>query len=72
MPVDITDNQPVPRDELPSDPDSLARWEELPHNEPSREALPPAAGGLRLARGLLFLLLLLVILGLLLNSGAGQ
>ncbi|MBZ0276096.1 MAG: hypothetical protein K8I60_08130 [Anaerolineae bacterium] len=70
--MDITDNQPVPRDELPTDPDSLARWENLPHNEPSRESLPPAAGGTRWVRGLLLLLLFLMILGLLLQSGAGH
>ncbi|MCB9450890.1 MAG: hypothetical protein H6672_05590 [Anaerolineaceae bacterium] len=62
----------MPRDELPNDPDALARWEKLPHNEPSRDALPPAAGGTRWTRGLLLLLFVLVVLGLLLKGGAGQ
>ncbi len=56
-----------PRPELPPDPEALEMWRQLPQNKPSRQALPPAAGGLGWSRaltgGLLFLILLLVLLG---------
>jgi hypothetical protein len=53
-----------PHEPLPPDPESLEKWRQLPHNRPSREALPPAAGGLRLATGLLIVFALLIILAL--------
>jgi hypothetical protein len=52
-------------DPLPPDPDSLAKWQNLPHNKPSKDALPPATGGLRWAFGLLIILSLLLLIGLL-------
>lgn len=61
----------MPRDELPPDPDSLAQWERLPHNKPSKQALPPVAGGTRWVWGLLLILAALVVVGLLLQNGMG-
>ncbi|GIL11503.1 MAG: hypothetical protein BroJett038_02230 [Chloroflexota bacterium] len=37
----------MPDDNLPPDPDALAKWEKLPQNKPSKQALPPLAGGAR-------------------------
>lgn len=60
----------MPNDQLPQDPDSLARWEQLPQNKPSKEALPPVAGGMYWVFGLLIVFLIIVILGLLLGQPA--
>jgi hypothetical protein len=50
---------------LPPDPELLAKWQELPQNKPSREALPPMTGGLQLAATFLIILTVLFIIGLL-------
>jgi len=36
-------------EDLPPDPDELEAWERMPKNDPSKRALPPAAGGLQWA-----------------------
>lgn len=59
----------MPRDPLPEDPDSLDRWEAMPRNQPSKDALPPMTGGTRLAVGLLILMAVLIILAVLLRGG---
>ena len=56
----------MPKEPLP--PDSLDRWKQMPNNRPSKEALPPASGGTRLALGLLIVMGVLLILGLLLQN----
>lgn len=55
-------------DRLRPDPDALAEWEKLPQNKPSREALPPLAGGGRWSAVLLVLIFILIIAALLLQS----
>lgn len=55
----------MPQQELPPDPEAVEKWQKLPQNKPTRQALPPAAGGLRWAWGLLALLLLAAALVLL-------
>lgn len=35
----------MPRETLPPDPQSQERWQALPHNSPSKQALPPATSG---------------------------
>lgn len=52
------------RPPLPPDEESLRKWEGMPKNAPSREALPPAVGGTRLAIGLLIVFALAIILAL--------
>ena len=59
----------MPRDELPYDPEALEEWRNLPQNKPSRQALPPAAGGTRFAWALLAFTIGIVILGLLSQLG---
>jgi hypothetical protein len=55
----------MPQEPLPPDPDSLEKWKQMPSNTPSREALPPATGGTRMAFGLLIVMGILIILALL-------
>ena len=50
---------------LPTDPESLAKWRELPQNKPSKEALPPMTGGAQLAANFFIILTILLIIGLL-------
>ncbi|MFN8449007.1 MAG: hypothetical protein U0521_10525 [Anaerolineae bacterium] len=61
----------MPTDPLPPDPESVEKWRSLPQNKPSRDALPPATGGLRLNRALLvgfgILMLAAVVISLLLG-----
>ncbi len=57
-------------DKLPPDPDALEKWKNLPQNKPSKEALPPVAGGTRWLWGMLALSILVLIV-LLLQRGAG-
>ena len=56
----------MPAEPLPPDPESVEKWRNLPQNKPSRDALPPMTGGLRLNRALWFgfgmVLLVIVIL----------
>jgi hypothetical protein len=58
-------------DELPPDPDAVETWANLPQNEPSPDALPPVAGGTRWVWAFLILGLVIVVLGLLSQSGSG-
>ncbi len=44
----------MPTDPLPPDPESVEKWRHLPQNKPSRQALPPMTGGLRMSRALVF------------------
>ncbi|MBI5671214.1 MAG: hypothetical protein HZC41_24725 [Chloroflexi bacterium] len=53
------------QNQLPPDPDSLSRWEQMPHNQPSKQALPPMAGGARWSLWLLGLLFVLMVIALL-------
>lgn len=55
----------MPREPLEEDHESLDAWSKLPQNKPSKEALPPAAGGTRLAWVLLLATGALIILALL-------
>ena len=57
-------------DQLPPDPDAVKKWEQLPQNKPSKQAMPPIAGGGRWLWGLL-ILSGLIALGLLLLRGPG-
>jgi hypothetical protein len=61
----------MPKDDLPPDPDSLAKWEKLPQNQPSKQALPPVAGGGRWTLWLLVFLSILLVLALLWQSRPG-
>ena len=56
------------RPELEPDEDAMQQWEQMPKNEPSAQALPPATGGTRWAWALLGFLLLIVVLSLLVQS----
>ncbi|MDZ4765242.1 MAG: hypothetical protein SGI73_11885 [Chloroflexota bacterium] len=60
---------------LPPDPDSVEKWSQLPQNKPSRQALPPVAGGLLLTRtlliGLFVVAVVVIIVGLLSGRGIG-
>ncbi|PJF27920.1 MAG: hypothetical protein CUN53_02245 [Phototrophicales bacterium] len=60
---------------LPPDPDSVEKWKSLPQNKPSRQALPPAAGGLGLSRvlllGMLVLIIVITVVSLVTQPGAG-
>lgn len=55
----------MPPQELPPDPEALEMWRKLPQNKPSKQALPPAAGGSRLVAGLLFMMLIVTLIVLL-------
>jgi hypothetical protein len=59
----------MPTEPLPPDPESVEKWRNLPQNKPSRDALPPATGGLNMSRALLFgfgaLMLLALVISLL-------
>lgn len=55
----------MPRDELPSDPDALEKWRNMPQNQPSKQAMPPATGGTRWAWFFVIALGALVIIALL-------
>lgn len=41
------------REPLPPDEESVEKWRAMPHNKPSRDALPPMTGGLGMNRALL-------------------
>jgi hypothetical protein len=62
----------VPTDPLPPDPESVEKWRSLPQNKPSRDALPPATGGLGMSRTLLFGFGALVLLALLISLLFGR
>jgi hypothetical protein len=60
---------------LPPDPDSVEKWESLPQNKPSRQAFPPAAGGLGLSRvllmGLFVIIIVISVVSIVAQPGAG-
>ena len=61
-------------EELPPDPDALEKWQNLPQGTPSKDALPPAAGGIPtifkhvFPRGLLWLFLAMFVLSLIIGA----
>ncbi len=57
----------MPQEELPPDPEWLEKWQKLPQNKPSHQALPPVAGGTRWSWWLLGGLGLIVLIGLILQ-----
>jgi len=60
----------MPTDPLPPDPESVEKWKAMPHNKPSREALPPMTGGLGSMRPLVIFAIIigaLILLSLLLG-----
>lgn len=56
---------------LPPDPESVEKWQALPQNKPSKDALPPATGGLQINRMLLIGLgvVMLVVVAMQLLAG---
>jgi hypothetical protein len=54
----------MPREKLPEDPESLEKWTQLSQNTPSKQAMPPAMGGLKLTWVLLLGFAVLIILAL--------
>lgn len=57
--------------EIPPDPDALEKWRNMPQNKPSRQALPPATGGMAASRwlvGFLLLIAALMLIGILIQS----
>lgn len=58
----------MPREPLEEDRESLEAWEKLAQNKPSKQALPPAAGGMRYGWALLLGFIVLIILALLLQQ----
>jgi hypothetical protein len=58
----------MPREQLPPDSDSVAKWEKLPRNQPSKWALPPVAGGGRWTLWLVLILAAVIVLALLLQG----
>jgi len=52
----------MPNEDLPPDPDAVEKWKQLPQNNPSNEALPPATDGF--PRWLWWILGLIVVLGI--------
>jgi hypothetical protein len=61
----------MPLDPIPKDPESLEKWRQLPQEPPSRQALPPAAGGSQRWVGLLIVMAILIILALLAQARPG-
>lgn len=57
----------MPKEELPPDPNAVENWERLPHNKPSKDALPPMTGGFNSVKWLLILFAAAIIIGLLLE-----
>jgi hypothetical protein len=55
----------MPKEDLPPNPDALEKWKNMPQNKPSRQAMPPATGGMRWAWALLIVLIVLAVIGLL-------
>lgn len=43
----------MPSEPLPPDPESVEKWQAMPQNKPSKDALPPMTGGLQVNRALL-------------------
>jgi hypothetical protein len=61
----------MPREPLPPDPQSQERWQALPHNQPSKHALPPATGGAQAWLKWLLILSILAAVIALLSRGIG-
>jgi hypothetical protein len=59
----------MPTEPLPPDPDSLARWKQLPQNVPSKDALPPMTGGTRWVWWMLIILGVVILFVLLQGRG---
>ncbi len=57
--------------DLKPDPEALAKWQELPQNKPSRDALPPLTGGVQPAFLFALILALLIVLSLLAQGYRG-
>lgn len=55
----------MPDEKLQPDQKAVEAWDKLEKNAPSKQALPPAAGGLNWAWGFIILLGLLIVIGLL-------
>ncbi|NDJ62486.1 MAG: hypothetical protein GYB67_15265 [Chloroflexi bacterium] len=57
---------------LPPDPESVEKWQNLPHNTPSKQALPPLFGGAqmtaRLTGAFLIVIVILTVVGLIFGS----
>lgn len=60
------------REPLPPDPDSVEKWQSMPQNKPSRDALPPATGGLSLSWRLLIILGIIIAVLVILSLIAGR
>lgn len=56
---------------LKPDPEALAKWQKLPQNEPSRDALPPLTGKLQSAWLFVIILAVLLVFGLLTQGHLG-
>lgn len=57
----------MPNQTLPPDPDSDEKWRTLPQTTPTKQALPPASGGLLQVKWLLLLVLIIAVVGWLLS-----
>lgn len=53
----------MPGQTLPPDPDSESEWKNLPQTTPTKQAMPPASGGLLQIKSLLILILIVAIVG---------
>jgi hypothetical protein len=62
----------LPAEPLPPDPESVEKWRSLPQNTPSKAALPPMTGGLRISRALLIVGGILLVLAVALQLLAGR
>jgi hypothetical protein len=61
---------PNERQRLEPDADAVEKWERLPHNKPSKDALPPmTSGGTGLLKWMLILFVIAVIVGLIAERG---
>lgn len=62
---------PNERQRLEPDADAVEKWERLPHNTPSKDALPPMTGGRGIfsLKWLLILFAIAVIVGLIVERG---
>jgi|FLYN01.1.fsa_nt_gi hypothetical protein len=61
----------MPADDLPPDPDSVEKWRQMPHNPPSKDALPPLVLKPGWILGVVIVIGILIVLGLLLQRGIG-
>lgn len=54
----------MPDDDLKPDPDALEKWRQMPQSDPSKDALPPATGGLNWAWGFILVLGAIVLIAI--------